>query len=143
MNWKEQLDKAVGSIKDAADSETAQNFAAKAKETTMALTSKVKSGAVNVADAFVAANRAPSTMKIGFLNAEISVLSPSDGLTVSRPNAATLTITDNEGNGVVIDASSKAPFVSRTIGQINQLDSNTYDMGTMDGIDLLIIKGLS
>lgn len=140
MDWREQLNKAVGSIKDAADSETAQGFAAKAKETAMTMASKAKNGALSVADSFVTANSDPSTMKIRFLNAEISVLSPSDGLTVARPNAATLTITDDEGNGVVVDASSKVPFVSRTIGQVNQLDGNTYDLGTLDGIDLLIIK---
>ena len=141
MSWKDQLSKAVGSIKDAAESETAQHFAAKAKQTATTLASKAKSGALSAADAFVAANSDPSALKIRFLNAEISVISPSDGLTVARPNAATLTITDNEGNGVVIDASSKAPFVSETIGQVNHLDGNTYDLGPMDGIDLLIIKG--
>jgi len=87
------------------------------------------------------ANSDPSALKIRFLNAEISVVSPSDNLTIERPNAATLTITDKDGNGVVIDASAKKPYVTETVGHVNRLDGNTFDLGEADGIDLLIIKG--
>ena len=109
MSWKDQLNKAVQAVKDAAESETVQNFAAKAKESATTLASKAKTGALSAADAFVAANSDPSAVKIRFLNAEISVISPSDGLTITRPNAATLTITAGAGNGVVIDAAAATP----------------------------------
>ena len=142
MSWKDQLNKAVDSIKDTAESETVQRYTQKAKETAITLADKAKSGAFSVADAFVAANRDPSALKFQFLSAEISVISPSDGLTITRPNAATLTIVDSDGNGVVIDASSEKPYVTKTIGQVNQLDANTYDLGAEDGIDLLVIKFL-
>ncbi len=140
MSWKDQLNKAVESIRNAAESETIQRYTQKAKETAINLADKAKSGALSVADAFVAANSDPSSLKFHFLNAEISVISPSDGLTITRPNAATLTIVDSDGNGVVIDAARENPYVTKTIGQVNQLDGNTYDLGTEDGIDLLVIK---
>lgn len=141
MSWTDQLNKAVAAIKDAAGSETAQRFAAKAKQTATSLADKAKNGALSAADAFVAANGDPSALKIRFLNVEVSVISPSDGLTLGRPNAATLTITDGDGNGVVINASAETPFVTETVGDVNRLDGNTYDLGPADGIDLLIIKG--
>jgi hypothetical protein len=140
MSWKEQLNKAVESIKDIADSEAVQRYTQKAKETAITLANKAKSGALSVADAFVAANSDPSALKFNFLNAQISIISPSDGLTITRPNAATLTIVDSDGNGLVIDASNENPYVTKTIGQVTQLDSNTYDLGTEDGVDLLVIK---
>lgn len=142
MSWKEQLDKAIESIKDVAESEMVQRYAQKAKETAISLANKAKNGVFSVADAFVVANRDPSALKFQFLSAEISVISPSDGLTITRPNAATLTVVDSDGNGVVIDASSEKPYATKTIGQVNQLDANTYDLGIEDGIDLLIIKSL-
>ena len=140
MSWKDHLNKAVQSVKDAAESETVQRFAANAKESATTLASKAKSGALSAADAFVAANSDPSALKINFLNAEVSVVSPSDGLTITRPNAATLTIVDAWGNGVVIDASAPTPYVSDTIGETTRLDAGTYDLGDKDGIDLLILK---
>jgi len=37
MGWKEQLDKAVAAVKEAAESERARSIAAKAKATTQAM----------------------------------------------------------------------------------------------------------
>jgi hypothetical protein len=141
MSWKEKMNAAVKAVKDAAESDTVQRFATTAKQTAVSLATKAKEGALTAADAFVAANSDPSALKIRFLNVEISIVSPSDNLTIERPNAATLTITDKDGNGVVIDASAAKPYVTETVGQVNQLDNNTYDLGAADGIDLLIIKG--
>jgi len=141
MSWKDHLNKAVQSVKDAAESETVQRFAASAKETATSLAGKAKSGALSAADAFVAANSDPSAVNIRFLDAELSIVAPSDGLTIARPNAATLTVVDAQGNGVVIDASAPTPYVSETIGETTRLDAGTYDLGAEDGVDLLIIKG--
>jgi len=141
MSWKEKMNSAVKAVKDAAESETVRRFATTAKQTAVTLASKAKEGALTAADAFVAANSDPSAIKIRFLNAEISIVSPSDNLTIERPNAATLTIADKDGNGVVIDASAAKPYVTETVGQVNRLDGNTFDLGEADGIDLLIIKG--
>jgi len=141
MSWKEKMNSAVKAVKDAAESETVQRFATSAKQTAVTLATKAKEGALTAADAFVAANSDPSALKIRFLNVEVSVVSPSDGLTVARPNAATLTLTDSDGNGVVIDASAAKPYVTETVGHVNRLDDNTFDLGEADGIDLLIIKG--
>jgi len=140
MSWKDHLNKAVQSVKDAAESDTVQRFAASAKQSATSLASKAKSGALSAADAFVAANDDPSAVKVRFLNAEVSVISPSDGLIISRPNAATLTIVDAEGNGVVINASATTPYVTETVGETTRLDAGTYDLGAEDGVDLLIIK---
>lgn len=140
MSWKEKMNSAVKAVKDAAESETVQRFASSAKETAVSLATKAKEGALTAADAFVAANSDPSALKIRFLNAEVSIVSPSDNLTIERPNAATLTITDKDDNGVVIDASAEKPYVTETVGHVNRLDGNTFDLGEADGIDLLIIK---
>lgn len=140
MSWSEKLNKAVAAAKEAAESDTVKNFASSARQTAANLADSAKSGALNVADSFVAANSDPSALKLRFLNAEISVIAPSDGLTLTRPNAATLTITDADGNGVVINASAATPYVSETIGEVKRLDGNTYDLGDADGVDLLIIK---
>ena len=101
MSWQEQLDKAVASIKAAAESETARNMADKAKETAMDLARKVKDGAVSTADALVEANTEPSSLMIRFLNADLTVLSPSEGISVSRPDAGSLVIADGQGNGQI------------------------------------------
>ncbi|MBF0471688.1 MAG: hypothetical protein HQL48_09985 [Gammaproteobacteria bacterium] len=141
MPWKDQIMGAVGRLKEVAESETVQKFTASARETASDLASKARSGVLTAADAFVAANSDPTALKMRFFNADVTVLSPSDGLTISRPNAASLTIHDEAGNGVVIDVASNPPFVSKTIGKVNQLSGNTYDIGEEDGIDLLVLKG--
>ena len=46
MGWKEQLEKAIASIKEAAESENAREMAAKAKATASVLARRAKEGAV-------------------------------------------------------------------------------------------------
>ena len=75
MSWQEQLDKAVAAIKDAAESEQARNFAAKAKTAATNLAQKVRQGAVSAADTFVEANRDPASMALRYINADATILS--------------------------------------------------------------------
>ena len=73
MNWKEQLDKAVASVKQAATSEEARELAVKAKSTATTLAQKVRAGAIGAADALVEANRDPSVLTVRFLQADLSI----------------------------------------------------------------------
>jgi hypothetical protein len=140
MGWQEQLDKAVASIKAAAESETARNMADKAKETAMGLARKVRDGAVSTADALVEANREPSSLMIRFLNADLTVLSPSEGISVSRPDAGSLVVADGQGNGLVINAAADPAFVAESIGSVTQLSGNTFDLGQEDGVNVVVTK---
>jgi hypothetical protein len=139
MSWKEQLDKAIESIKEAADSERARDIAAKAKSTTRTLVERVKSGAVGAAASFVEANRDPSSLEVHFLNAHLTVLSPSDAISVTRPDAATLVVRDEE-NGLVINAAADPAFVVEQIGTVAQLSGNSFDLGAEDGVNLVVTK---
>jgi hypothetical protein len=140
MTWKEQLDKAVAMIKEAADSEQARSITSKAKATAKLLASKVKGGAMDAAEAFIEANSDPATVRVHFLNAAVDVVSPSDGLEITRPDANSLVVADGEGNGLVINAAADPAFVAQTIGNVKQLSSTTYDLGPEDGINLVILK---
>lgn len=77
---------------------------------------------------------------MNFLNAGVNVVSPSDGVEITRPNASTLVVADGEGNGLVINAAAEPAFVAETIGNVKQLSGNTYDLGPEDGINLIVIK---
>jgi hypothetical protein len=140
MGWQEQLDKAIAAIKEAAESETARDMAAKAKATATDLAGKVRDGAVSMADALVAANREPSSLTVRFLNADLTVLSPSDGISVTRPDAASLVVADGQGNGLVINAATDPAFVAEMIGSVAQLSGNTFDLGQEDGINVVVTK---
>lgn len=140
MGWKEQLEKAIASIKEAAESENAREMAAKAKATASVLARRAKEGAVGAADAFVEANRDPSSMEVRFLNANLTILSPSEGISVTRPDAATLVISDGQGNGLVINAATDPAFVSEMIGTVARLSGNTFDLGPDDGINVVVTK---
>jgi hypothetical protein len=140
MGWKEQLDKAVSAIRDAAESERARAIATQAKATAVVLARKAKEGAVNAADAFVEANRDPSALTARFLNADLTVLSPSEGVTLTRPDAATLVIADGQGNGIVINAAADPAFVAQQIGNVTRLSSNTFDLGPEDGVNVVVIR---
>lgn len=139
MSWKEQLDKAIDSIKGAADSERARDIAAKAKSTATTLVERVKTGAVGAAASFVEANRDPSSLEVHFLNAHLTVLSPSEGISVSRPDAATLVVRDEE-NGLVINAAADPAFVVEQIGTVTQVSGNTFDLGAEDGVNVVVTK---
>ncbi|MGD8206695.1 MAG: hypothetical protein PVH47_01325 [Thiohalocapsa sp.] len=140
MTWKEQLDKAIAPIREAAESEKARNIASKAKTTAAALLEKVRVGTVGAAESFLEANRDPSALEVHYLNAHLVVLSPSDGVSVSRPDAASLVIADGRANGLVINAAADPAFVAEQIGTVNQLSGNTFDLGPEDGINVVVTK---
>jgi hypothetical protein len=140
MNWRDQLNKAIGALKEAAESDTVKNITAKARETARKLVQRTKEGALSAADAFVEANSDPSALKIRYLNADLSVVSPSDGIEITRPNAGTLVISDGVGNSLVINASADKAFVAETVGSVKQLNANTYDLGAEDGINVVVFK---
>ncbi|MCP4286718.1 MAG: hypothetical protein GY792_20105 [Gammaproteobacteria bacterium] len=140
MGWKEQLDKAVATVKEAAESEKAHDMAAKAKATATDLARKVKNGAVDAADALVEANREPSSLTVRFLNADLTVLSPSEGISVTRPDAASLVVADGQGNGLVINAAADPAFVVEMIGSVTKLSGSTFDLGQEDGINVVVTK---
>ena len=140
MNWKEHLDKAVSAVKEAATSEKAQELAAKAKATAAVVVDKVKSGAVDAADALVEANRVPAAMRVQFLNADLSILSPGEGISITRPDAATLVVADGQGNGLVINAAADPAYVAEMIGSVSRLNGNTFDLGTEDGVNVVVTK---
>ena len=140
MGWQEQLDRAISSIKAAAESERARTIAARARVTAVSLASRAKEGALGAADAFLEANRDPSALAVRFLNVDLTVLSPSEGVSVSRPDAATLVVSDGQGNGVVINAATEPPFVAEQIGTVKQLSGNTFDLGPEDGVNVVVLK---
>lgn len=138
MSWKVQLDKAIASIKEAAASEQARDMAAKAKATATVLARKVKEGAVGAADALVEANRDPSALTVRFLNAKLTVLSPSEEISITRPDAATLVIADSQGNGLVVNAAADPAYLAEMIGNVTRLNDNTFDLGAEDGINVVV-----
>jgi hypothetical protein len=140
MGWNEQLDKAIAAIQQAADSDTAHDLASKAKATATVLARKVRAGAISAAEAFLEANRDTSSLKASYLHAELSVLAPSDGVSISRPDAATLVVADGLGNGLVINAATDPAFVAETIGAVKQLSGNTFDLGPEDGANVVVTK---
>ena len=140
MGWQEQLDKAIGAIKDAAESETARDLAARAKSTATDLARKVRDGAVDAADALAEASREPSSLTVRFLNVNLTIVSPSEGISITRPDAGSLVIADGQGNGLVINAAADPAFVSERIGNVNQLSGNTFDLGQEDGSNVVVTK---
>src|SRR5512138_663938 len=129
MNWKEKLDEAIKAIKNVAESDMVKAVTSKAQETAVNLAQKVKAGALDAANAFVTANAEPSTVRIRYFNADISVVSPSDGIEIKRPNGGTLVISDGAGNGLVINASADKAHVAETVGTVTRLGANSYDLG--------------
>jgi len=140
MSWKEQVDKAIVTIREAAESERARQIAAKAKASATVLGRKVKDGALDAAEAFVEANRDPSALTVRFLNADLTVLAPSEGISVTRPDVATVVIADGRGNGLVVNAAADPAYVVETIGEVARLSGNTFDLGPEDGINVVVTK---
>ena len=139
MSWKAQLTKATNALRDATESDTARSIAAKARQAASTLAAKAKEGAMDAAQAIVEANSDPSAFKIQFLNARLSIVSPSNGLEVARPSENTLVISDGENNGLIINAAANPAYVADTIGKVTQLNGNTYDLGAEDGINVVVI----
>ena len=140
MNWKDQLNRAINALRDVAESEKAKDIAAKAKETATNLAQRVKDGALGAAEAFVEANSDPSTMRFKFLNADLSIVSPVDGLEITRPNAGTIVVDDGAGNGLIINAAAEKAYVAETIGTVTRLNDTTYDLGAEDATNVVVLK---
>ena len=140
MNWKEQLDKAVNSLRDVAEGDPIKGLIAKAKETAANLAQRARTGALSAAEAYVEANADPAVLHLHFLNADLSILSPSDGVTITHPSAGTLTVTDAAGNGLVINATPEPAYVAETVGTVTRLNANTYDLGAEDGLNVVVLK---
>jgi hypothetical protein len=140
MTWKESLNKAVQSLKEMADSEAVKDLTAKAREKAQYIAQKTKGGALSAAEAFVQANSDPTTFKLRYLNSDCSIVSPSDGVEITRPQGGTVVIADGAGNGVVINASADKAYVAETIGTVHQLSANTYDLGSEDGINVVVLR---
>ena len=104
----------------------------------MVLARKVKEGAVGAADALVEANRDPSALTVRFLNASLTVWSPSAGIAVTRPDAATLVIADGQGNGLVVNAAADPAYVVEMIGTVARLSGNAFHLGLEDGINVVV-----
>jgi hypothetical protein len=140
MSWKENLDKAVQAIKNVTENDAVKNLTAKARQSATKFVQKAKEGALNAAEAFVEANSDPSALKVRYLNADLSIVSPSDGIEITRPNAGTVVISDGLGNGLVINASADKAYVAETVGTVSRLGANTFDLGTEDGINVIVLK---
>jgi hypothetical protein len=140
MNIREQFDKAIATLKDIAESERVKDLASKARVTASNLAKRAKEGALGAAEAFIEANSDPSALKIRYLNADFSIVSPSDGIEIARPQGGTLAISDGAGNGVVINASAEQAPVTETIGTVKKLSDNTYDLGAEDGVNVVVFK---
>jgi hypothetical protein len=140
MDLKDQLNKAVSALKNVAESEKVRSLTTKAKETAVNLAKQVRQGAVSAADAFVEANADASTIRLRHLKADISVVSPSDGLQISRPRGGTLVISDGAGNSLVINATAETAQVAETVGTVKRLADNTYDVGPEDGVNVVVLK---
>ncbi len=140
MNWKEQFDKAIGTLKGFAESDRIKDLTSKARVTASNLARRAKEGALSAAEAFVEANADPSAVKIRYLNADFSIVSPSNGLEITRPQGGTLAISDGAGNAVVINASAERAQGTETVGTVKKLCDNTYDLGAEDGINVVVFK---
>jgi hypothetical protein len=140
MNWKDQVDRAVNALRDVAESEPVKDIVAKAQETATKLVGKARDGALDAAQAFVQANSDPSALKLQHLNADVSIVSPSDSVEINRPSGGTLVISDGSGNGIVINAAADKAYVTETIGIVNRVNANTYDLGAEDGINVVVVK---
>ena len=141
MDLKEQWNKAIGALKGVADSEKVRSATAKAKETAGGLVRQVREGAVSAADAFVRANSDVSTLRVRYMSADLSIVSPSDDLRVSRPSAGALAITDKDGNGLIINAAGDKVVVEQVVGVVKKLSENSYDVGSEDGVNVVVLKG--
>jgi hypothetical protein len=140
MNWKESLNKAVSALKEVTESDAVKSLTAKARQTASKLAQRTKEGALSAAEAFVEANTDPTALKFHYLNADFSIVSPSDGIEITRPNARTVVISDGAGNGLVVNASAEKAYVAETVGAVKRLSENAYDLGAEDGINVVVFK---
>ncbi len=140
MDWKAQLDKATAAIKGVADSDKVKNLTAKARRAASDVAAAAKKGAATAADAVAKATSDPATLKLHYMGAEISVVSPSDGLQISRPHAGALTIADGSGNALVINLAPPKAQAGETVGVVKKLNDTTFDLGPEDGVNVVVLK---
>lgn len=140
MDWKEQLSKATSALKGVAESDTVKGLTAKARQAAVDLARAAKQGAASAADAVAVATSDPATMRLHYMSTEISVVSPSDGLQVTRPHAGALVISDQAGNGLVISLAPPKAQVTETVGEVKRLSDTTFDVGSEDGVNVVIVK---
>ena len=140
MDWKEQLNKAAAALQQFAESDEIKNLTAKARETAIDLARRAKRGALSAAEAFSAADSDAAALTIRYLCANIRIMAPSDGLVVTRPHAGALTIADGAGDGIVIDVSGEKPRLAETVGVVKILNDNTFDLGSEDGTNVVVLK---
>jgi hypothetical protein len=140
MDWKAQLDKATAAIKGVADSEQVKNLTAKAKQAASDVAAAAKKGAASAADAVTKATSDPATLRLHYMGAEISIVSPSDGLQIARPHAGALAIADGAGNALVISLAPPKAQVSETVGMVKKLNDSTFDLGPEDGVNVVVLK---
>lgn len=140
MNWKENLDKALHSLKELTNNETVRDLTDVTREMAKDLANKVRGGAIGAAEVFGFAEAEPTSLKVHYFNARISIVSPSTSITVTTPHTGSIVIDDGHGNGLVVNAIADQAYVAETIGSVNQLNDNTYDLGVEDGINVVVIK---
>jgi hypothetical protein len=140
MDWKAQLDKATAAIKGVADNDTVKGLTSKAKQAASDLAAATKKGAAAAAGAVSRATSDPATLRLHYMGGEVIVVSPSDGLQVSRPHAGALVISDGAGNALVLSLAPPKPQVSSTVGVVAKLDETTYDLGPEDGVNVVVLK---
>jgi hypothetical protein len=140
MDWKEQLNKAAAALRQVAESDRVKNLTAKARQTAADLTRRAKQGALSAADAYVEANSDTTALRIRYLNADISIMSPSDGLQIARPHAGALVFSDGAGNGLVINVGGDKARLAETVGVVKLLSDTTFDLGSEDGVNVVVLK---
>jgi hypothetical protein len=139
MDWKAQLDRAAAAVKDVAESDTVKNLTARAKDAAIDLAWAARKGAADVAGKVAQAVADPATIRLHYLNTEIDVVSPSDGLQVTRCNAGAVVIADQAGNGLVVTLTPR-PTVTESVGVVKQLNETTWDVGPEDGVNVVVLK---
>jgi hypothetical protein len=78
---------------------------------------------------------------VRFLNVDLTIVSPAEGISVTRPDAATLVVDDGSGNGLVINAGSRTRLRrQRRSATVAKVGENTYDLGAEDGVNVVVTK---
>jgi hypothetical protein len=91
-------------------------------------------------DTLMEMKRDPSAKTVCFLNEDLTVLSPSEGISITRPDAASLTVADAQANGLLFTAATDPALVVESIDTVARLSSNILDLGKEDGVNVLITK---
>jgi hypothetical protein len=104
----------------AAASEQAREMAAKAKKTAMVLARKAKQGAWALPMGWWRPAAIPRPHD-ALPERQSDRAAPSEGVSVARPDAATLVIADSQGKGLVVNAAADRAYVAEAIGNVTRL----------------------